>query len=346
MTKRIYDYIAQGLQDLELLENLKEEQEDDEISDPEMPLLYSNNEERDFIQAIHDSLQTKTKTYQEYCQEMQDKTNGQNTLCKQCLLVINLNDESTYINVANQMEQTIDPYHIDCYNEVFNPTQYCQECKDKPLQTEDEQSRGMCASCYTIKKGKAKEEAPKDYFFNEPLTTEQEILNEVLYNYPLRFEAMEKAIQKVEMENQLLRQQIDSEHLIGLYKYENIKKILERIVGVIDESVESMNESLSEDRHFYSFEEYEREAFAIVQRARQEIKELKFPTEQQAFQEALQRGRSPTTRSPKIKVTTTTTLEEMEIEEISLEDFQRKTQTRTNSAPPTFLKVPKELWKK
>ncbi|CAG8719474.1 3905_t:CDS:2, partial [Cetraspora pellucida] len=293
MTKRIYDYIAQGLQDLELLENLKEEQEDDEISDPEMPLLYSNNEERDFNQAIHDSLQTKTKSYQEYCREMQDKTNGQNTLCKQCLLVINLNDESTYINVANQMEQTIDPYHIDCYNEVFNPTQYCQECKDKPLQTEDEQSRGMCASCYTIKKGKAKEEAPKDYFFNEPLTTEQEILNEVLYNYPLRFEAMEKAIQKVEMENQLLRQQIDSEHLIGLYK----------------------------------------EAFAIVQRARQEIKELKFPTEQQAFQEALQRG-----RSPKIKVTTTTTLEEIEIEEISLEDFQRKTQTRTNSAPPTFLK--------
>ncbi|CAG8649184.1 2720_t:CDS:1, partial [Cetraspora pellucida] len=91
----------------------------------------------------------------------------------------------TYINVTNQMEQTIDPYHIDCYNKVFNPTQYCQECKDKPLQTEDEQSRGICASCYITKKGKAKEEAPKDYFFSEPLTTEQEILNEVLYNYPL-----------------------------------------------------------------------------------------------------------------------------------------------------------------
>jgi len=126
MTKRIYDYITQRLQDLEFLENLKEKQEDDKISDPEMPLLYSNNEERDFNQAIHDSLQTKTKSYQEYCQEMQDKTNGQNTLCKQCLLVINLNDESTFINVANQMEQTIDSYHIDCYNEVFNPTQYCQ----------------------------------------------------------------------------------------------------------------------------------------------------------------------------------------------------------------------------
>ncbi|CAG8649171.1 2719_t:CDS:2 [Cetraspora pellucida] len=127
------------------------------------------------------------------------------------------------------------------------------------------------------------------------------------------------------MKNQLLRQQIDSEHLIGLQKYENIKKILERIVGVIDESVENMNESL-------------------MQKAREKIRELKFPTEQQAFQEALQRGRSPTTRSPKITVTTT--LEKMKIEEISLEDFQEKTQMRTNSAPPKFLEVPKELWKK
>ncbi|CAG8668717.1 17006_t:CDS:1 [Cetraspora pellucida] len=126
---------------------------------------------------------------------MQDKTNRQNTLCKQCLLVINLNDESTFINVANQMEQTIDSYHIDCYNEVFNSTQYCQECENKLLQTEEEQSRGMCASCYITKKAKLKEEASKDYFFSELLTTEQEILNKVLYNYPLRFEVMEKAIQ-------------------------------------------------------------------------------------------------------------------------------------------------------
>ncbi|CAG8668722.1 17007_t:CDS:2, partial [Cetraspora pellucida] len=48
MQYRIYDYITQGLQDLELLKNLKEEQEDDEISDPKIPLLYSNNKERDF----------------------------------------------------------------------------------------------------------------------------------------------------------------------------------------------------------------------------------------------------------------------------------------------------------
>ncbi|CAG8443847.1 1328_t:CDS:2 [Cetraspora pellucida] len=159
MTKRIYNYIAQGLQDLELLENLKEKKKNNEISDSEMPLLYNDfpnyNQERDFNQAINDSLQTKTKSYQEYCQEMQDKTNGQNTL----------------------------------------------------------------------------------------------------------------SIQKVEIENQVLHQQIDSEYLIGLYKYENIKKILEQIVGVIDESVESMNESLSEDQHFYSFVEYKRKAFAIVQRA-------------------------------------------------------------------------------
>ncbi|CAG8599283.1 10845_t:CDS:2, partial [Cetraspora pellucida] len=199
ITKRIYDYITQGLHDLELLENLKEKQENNEISDPEMPLLYNDfldyNQKKDFNQAINDSFQTKTKLYQEYCQEMQDKTNRQNTLCKQCLLVINLSDESTYINVANQIEQTIDPYHINCYNE----------------------------------KEKAKEEAPKNYFFNELLTTEQEILNKVLYNYPLRFEAMEKAIQKVEIENQVLNQQIDFEHFIELYKYENIKKILERI---------------------------------------------------------------------------------------------------------------------
>ncbi|CAG8453320.1 7725_t:CDS:2 [Cetraspora pellucida] len=132
---------------LELLKNLKEEQENDKISDPKMPLLYSNNKERNFNQTIHDSLQTKTKSYQEYCQKMQNKTNRQNTLCKQCLL----------------------------------------KCKNKLLQTVDEQSREMCASCYTIKKEKAKEEALKDYFFNELLTTEQEILNELLYNYPLQF---------------------------------------------------------------------------------------------------------------------------------------------------------------
>ncbi|CAG8840032.1 21310_t:CDS:1, partial [Cetraspora pellucida] len=72
-----------------------------------------------------------------------------------------------------------------------------------------------------------------------------------------------------------------------------LKKMIQRIVGVIDESVDSINESISQDRHMYSFVEYQREASAIVERARQELKDLqesRFSTEEQAFKEAIQRG--------------------------------------------------------
>ncbi|CAG8712476.1 12392_t:CDS:2, partial [Cetraspora pellucida] len=80
MPKRIYDYIAKVITDLRKLKFLKEKQENDKISDPKIPLLYRDNEKRDFNLTIHNSLQTKTKTYQEYCQEMQDKTNRQKIL--------------------------------------------------------------------------------------------------------------------------------------------------------------------------------------------------------------------------------------------------------------------------
>ncbi|CAG8485292.1 23554_t:CDS:2 [Cetraspora pellucida] len=119
----------------------------------------------------------------------------------------------------------------------------------------------------------------------------------MLYNYPLRFEHIEEA----------------------LSKYEGLKKMIQRIVGVIDESVDYINESISQNSHMYSFVEYQREASAIV-RARQELKELqesRLPKEQQAFKEAMQRGQSQIRRSPRITVTIIIENDDMEVEEIS-----------------------------
>ncbi|CAG8808422.1 23388_t:CDS:2, partial [Cetraspora pellucida] len=245
----------------------------------------NNNVEEEiaYNQAVTKSLNNLDKentkrpeTYDEWCKET---SKVECTLCKECLLPINIKEE----------------------------------------RSEEDLARGICQECYTKEKGNAKEEPPKDYFFHEPMTTEQEHI--------------EKALSKVEMENQILRQQVDQEHLINLIKYEGLKKMIQRIVGVIDESVDSINEKAS----------------AIVERARQELKELqesRLPTEQQAFEEAMQRGRSQTRRSPRITVTTIIeNNDDMEVEEISQEEFQKKIPSRTNSAPP-FLRIEDKLFGK
>ncbi|CAG8545920.1 514_t:CDS:2 [Cetraspora pellucida] len=42
---------------------------------------------------------------------------------------------------------------------------------------------------------------------------------------------MEEILSKLEVENQLLRQYADREHLIGLIKYEELRKMFQQIVG-------------------------------------------------------------------------------------------------------------------
>ncbi|CAG8513690.1 21553_t:CDS:2 [Cetraspora pellucida] len=259
-----------NLQELELL---KEEQEEDEFFYPEVPLFYNeenNNikEEIAYNQAITESLNNLNKentkrpeTYAKWCKETTKELEC--TLCKECLLPTNIKEESSYVNITNMMEKAIYLYCINCYNKVYYSTQYCTKYIQNPLGSEEDLARGFCQECYTKEKGKAKEAFSKDCFFNELITTKQ-------------------------------KQQVDQEHLINLIKYEGLKRIIQRIVGVIDKSVDSINESFK----------------------------LRLSTKQQAFKEAMQRGQSQTRRLPRITITTV--IEDnnnIEVEEITQEEF-------------------------
>ncbi|CAG8545942.1 515_t:CDS:1 [Cetraspora pellucida] len=152
MVKRIYNYIAKGEPNLQQLELLKEKREGDEFSYPETPILY--NEENDVKeeiahnQAVTESLNNLDKektrkpgTYDEWCK----KTSKVGcTLCKECLLPINIKEESSYVNVTNMIEKAIYLYCIDCYNKVYHPTQYCTKCNQNPLGSEEDLARGIC----------------------------------------------------------------------------------------------------------------------------------------------------------------------------------------------------------
>ncbi|CAG8485410.1 23560_t:CDS:10 [Cetraspora pellucida] len=155
MIKRIYDYIAKGETNLQQLELLKEEKGEDEFSYPETPILYNeeNNdvvEEIAYNQAVTESLNNldkeNTKKPETYDEWCKETSKVGCTLCKECLLPINIKEKN---------------------------------------RSEEDLARGICRECYTKEKGKAKEAPPKDYFFNKLITTEQEIINEILYTYLL-----------------------------------------------------------------------------------------------------------------------------------------------------------------
>ncbi|CAG8560381.1 16613_t:CDS:2 [Cetraspora pellucida] len=86
------------------------------------------------------------------------------------------------------------------------------------------------------------------------------------------------------MENQILQQQVDQKHLINLIKYEGLKRMIQRIVGVINKSVDLINKIIENNN-------------------------------------------------------------DMEVEKITQEEFQKKIPNKTNFVSP-FLRIEDELFEK